>query len=112
LAVRFLAPIPVGITTQAWTLLSIFVSTIAGERRELQYCCCTVYQSAASCSCFRRAASGNEAGKARRHERCRFGELVELAGLTLGLAASVPGLRSRQALQFGSASTTPLVPSP
>lgn len=31
LALRFLVPIPVGITVQAWTLLSIFVSTIAGE---------------------------------------------------------------------------------
>ncbi|KAI3437630.1 hypothetical protein D9Q98_000082 [Chlorella vulgaris] len=30
LALRFLVPIPVGITVQAWTLLSIFVSTIAG----------------------------------------------------------------------------------
>lgn len=31
LVLRFLVPIPVGITVQAWTLLSIFVSTIAGE---------------------------------------------------------------------------------
>jgi hypothetical protein len=31
LALRFLVPIPVGITVQAWTLLSIFVSTIAGK---------------------------------------------------------------------------------
>jgi len=30
LAIRFLVPIPVGITTNAWSLLSIFVSTIAG----------------------------------------------------------------------------------
>lgn len=30
LALRFLVPIPVGITVQAWTLLSIFASTIAG----------------------------------------------------------------------------------
>lgn len=30
LALRFLVPIPIGITTQAWTLLSIFVSTITG----------------------------------------------------------------------------------
>lgn len=30
LALRFLVPIPVGIDVQAWTLLSIFVSTIAG----------------------------------------------------------------------------------
>lgn len=30
LALRFLVPIPVGISVQAWTLLSIFVSTIAG----------------------------------------------------------------------------------
>lgn len=30
LALRFLVPIPAGITVQAWTLLSIFVSTIAG----------------------------------------------------------------------------------
>lgn len=30
LVLRFLVPIPVGITVQAWTLLSIFVSTIAG----------------------------------------------------------------------------------
>lgn len=29
-ALRFLVPIPTGLTTQAWTLLSIFVSTIAG----------------------------------------------------------------------------------
>ena len=31
LAIRFLAPIPAGISTEAWTLLSIFVSTIAGR---------------------------------------------------------------------------------
>ena len=30
-ALRFLVPIPQGITVQAWTLLSIFVSTITGE---------------------------------------------------------------------------------
>ena len=30
LALRFLVPAPLGVTTQAWTLLSIFVSTIAG----------------------------------------------------------------------------------
>lgn len=30
LALRFLVPVPVGIDMQAWTLLSIFVSTIAG----------------------------------------------------------------------------------
>ena len=30
LALRFLVPIPSGLSTQAWTLLSIFVSTIAG----------------------------------------------------------------------------------
>lgn len=30
LALRFLVPVPAGLTTQAWTLLSIFVSTIAG----------------------------------------------------------------------------------
>ncbi|EIE27528.1 Sodium/sulfate symporter [Coccomyxa subellipsoidea C-169] len=30
LALRFLVPIPSGLTTQGWTLLSIFVSTIAG----------------------------------------------------------------------------------
>ena len=30
-ALRFLVPIPSGITVQAWTLLSIFVSTITGE---------------------------------------------------------------------------------
>lgn len=30
LALRFLVPIPVGLTSQGWTLLSIFVSTIAG----------------------------------------------------------------------------------
>lgn len=29
-ALRFLVPIPEGITVQAWTLLSIFVSTITG----------------------------------------------------------------------------------
>ena len=31
LALRFLVPIPEGITLQAWTLLSIFASTIAGQ---------------------------------------------------------------------------------
>ena len=31
-AIRFVVPIPHGVTTQAWTLLSIFVSTIAGQR--------------------------------------------------------------------------------
>lgn len=31
LAVRFLVPIPPEISLQAWTLLSIFVSTIAGR---------------------------------------------------------------------------------
>ena len=30
LALRFLVPIPAGITLQAWSLLSIFVSAIAG----------------------------------------------------------------------------------
>ncbi len=30
-ALRFLIPIPQGITVQAWTLLSIFVSTITGD---------------------------------------------------------------------------------
>lgn len=30
-ALRFLVPIPSGITIQAWTLLSIFVSTITGK---------------------------------------------------------------------------------
>lgn len=30
LAIRFVAPIPAEITPQAWTLLSIFISTIAG----------------------------------------------------------------------------------
>lgn len=30
-ALRFLVPIPSGITVQAWTLLSIFVSTITGK---------------------------------------------------------------------------------
>ena len=30
LALRFLVPAPAGVTMQAWTLLSIFVSTIAG----------------------------------------------------------------------------------
>ena len=30
-ALRFLVPIPAGITVQAWTLLSIFVSAIVGE---------------------------------------------------------------------------------
>ncbi len=32
LALRFLVPVPTGLSTQAWTLLSIFVSTIAGTR--------------------------------------------------------------------------------
>lgn len=31
LVMRFLVPVPAGITLQAWTLLSIFVSTIAGQ---------------------------------------------------------------------------------
>ncbi len=35
LALRFLVPIPAGLTTQAWTLLSVFVSTIAGRRLSL-----------------------------------------------------------------------------
>jgi hypothetical protein len=43
LALRFLVPIPAGLTTQAWTLLSIFVSTIAGRRLSLM---CLVYQIA------------------------------------------------------------------
>lgn len=30
-ALRFLVPIPAGITVQAWTLLSIFVSAIVGQ---------------------------------------------------------------------------------
>ncbi len=29
--IRFAVPIPAGITVQAWTLLSIFVSAIVGE---------------------------------------------------------------------------------
>ena len=32
LVIRFLIPIPEGITTNAWSLLSIFVSTIAGRQ--------------------------------------------------------------------------------
>jgi DASS family divalent anion:Na+ symporter len=32
LALRFLVPVPAGLTLQGWTLLSIFVSTIAGAR--------------------------------------------------------------------------------
>lgn len=31
LLIRFAVPIPAGITVQAWTLLSIFVSAIVGE---------------------------------------------------------------------------------
>lgn len=31
LAVRFLVPVPDGITEQAWSLFSIFLSTIMGE---------------------------------------------------------------------------------
>jgi DASS family divalent anion:Na+ symporter len=49
LALRFLVPVPVGITMQAWTLLSIFVSAIAGARRRPALAvasvvtfCCTV----------------------------------------------------------------------
>ena len=30
-AVRYLVPVPEGVTLQAWSLLSIFVSTIAGK---------------------------------------------------------------------------------
>ena len=30
LALRFLVPVPAGVTLQAWTLLAVFVSTIAG----------------------------------------------------------------------------------
>ena len=33
LAIRFLIPIPEGITANAWSLLSIFVSTIAGRQQ-------------------------------------------------------------------------------
>lgn len=33
LALRFLVPVPAGLTLQGWTLLSIFTSTIAGARR-------------------------------------------------------------------------------
>lgn len=35
MAVRFLVPIPDGITVQGWTLLSIFISTIAGAWGQL-----------------------------------------------------------------------------
>jgi len=31
LVLRFAVPVPAGITMQAWTLLSIFVSAIVGE---------------------------------------------------------------------------------
>ena len=34
LALRFAVPVPAGVTLQAWTLLAIFVSTIAGARLE------------------------------------------------------------------------------
>jgi divalent anion:Na+ symporter, DASS family len=30
LAIRFLAPVPAGVTVQAWTLLAVFAATIAG----------------------------------------------------------------------------------
>ena len=43
LALRFLVPVPTGLSTQAWTLLSIFVSTIAGV---------TVPPGAAACTGF------------------------------------------------------------
>ena len=48
LALRFLVPVPEGITMQAWTLLSIFVSAIAGARRRLVVdtvltFCCTIW---------------------------------------------------------------------
>ena len=38
LALRFLVPIPSGLSTQAWTLLSIFVSTIAGMSKVIEPC--------------------------------------------------------------------------
>ena len=34
LALRFLVPVPAGVSLQAWTLLAIFVSTIAGAPLE------------------------------------------------------------------------------
>ena len=45
MVLRFLVPVPTGLSTQAWTLLSIFVSTIAGAASTLQqavkaFCMC------------------------------------------------------------------------
>lgn len=47
-ALRFLVPIPEGITVQAWTLLSIFVSTITGKMHCTLDECGTACHSAAS----------------------------------------------------------------
>lgn len=38
LALRFLVPPPVGVTAQAWTLLAIFLSTIAGVQAGSAVC--------------------------------------------------------------------------
>ena len=35
LLLRFVVPVPVGITMQGWTLLSIFLSAIVGESESL-----------------------------------------------------------------------------
>ena len=32
LLLRFVVPIPAGVTAQAWSLLAIFISTIAGQQ--------------------------------------------------------------------------------
>lgn len=34
-AIRFCFPVPEGVTVQAWTLLSIFVSTVAGQPSQI-----------------------------------------------------------------------------
>jgi hypothetical protein len=39
LIVRFLVPIPAGVTAQSWSLLAIFVSTIAGKAALLRLRC-------------------------------------------------------------------------
>ena len=61
LALRFAVPVPAGVTLQAWTLLAIFVSTIAGARNLNSLC--VAVGGAACMSGVRRARVGNGAAQ-------------------------------------------------
>ena len=54
LALRFLVPAPAGVSLQAWTLLAIFVSTIAGAPIRPLHARCAGHAAATLTPCARR----------------------------------------------------------